>query len=441
MSLKMVTQELKDRKKAIGVVGLGYVGLPLACLLAKKFKVVGFDINERRVAELQKGFDRTKEVTDEAMLLQTNLKYSTNPSDLGECPVIICAVPTPVDNYKKPDLSPVEAASRTVGQILTKGTIVVFESTVFPGVTEKICGPILEKHSKLKRGTDFFLGYSPERVNPGDKERTIDKITKVVAGENADVADVLCDLYGSVIQAGVHRAANIMTAEAAKVIENTQRDLNIGLINELATIFDEIGLDTNDVLTAAGTKWNFLPFKPGLVGGHCIGVDPYYLTHMAEGLGLHPQVISAGRRINDSMGGFVADKALRLILKSGLEIRTPLKVGILGATFKENVPDVRNTKVIDVALKLENAGVEVFFVDPIADADEFRHEYHRELTPWDKLPVCDAMVLAVQHEYFVRDLPLKTLLTKLTSSRILLDLKNVINRQEAEELGVCLWRL
>lgn len=429
------------KESPIGVVGLGYVGLPLACLLAEKYLVVGFDINTKRVKELSDGIDRTNEVTDRTKLLNKNLSYTTDPKALAACPLIIVAVPTPVDQYKKPDLYPVEAASRTVGKALAKGTTVVFESTVYPGVTETICGTIIEKESGLKRGKDFWLGYSPERVNPGDKERTIDKIIKVVSGENPAITDFLVTVYSSVIKAGIHRAANIMTAEAAKVIENTQRDLNIALINELAMIFDEIGLDTNDVLDASGTKWNFLPFKPGLVGGHCIGVDPYYLTYMAEGLGLNPQIISAGRRINDGMGLYVAQKALSLILNSGKALKSPVQVGILGATFKENVPDIRNTKVVSVAEKLEATGVKVHVVDPIADPHEFEEEYRRKLTSWEELPRCDALILAVRHEEFIRDTPLSKLLTKMDEKKILLDLKNVIDRDEAIRLGINLWRL
>jgi UDP-N-acetyl-D-glucosamine/UDP-N-acetyl-D-galactosamine dehydrogenase len=439
---KQLLANLRSQSNPIGVVGLGYVGLPLACLLAEKFKVVGFDIKQTRIDELKSGHDRTGEVEEKAKLLNPNLTFTADKSMLGKCQLMIVAVPTPVDDFRVPDLSPLVAASKTVGSVMQKGTIVVYESTVYPGVTEKVCGKHLAETSGLKMGVDFFLGYSPERVNPGDKEHTIDKIRKVVAGATPEITEMLASVYGSVITAGTYSAANIQTAEAAKVIENTQRDLNIALVNELSMLFDKIGLDTLDVLAASGTKWNFLPFKPGLVGGHCIGVDPYYLTYMADGLGFHTQVISAGRRINDGMGNFVAQKCLSMILgsKGGSPGQKP-RVGIMGVTFKENVPDVRNTKVISVAEALESFGAETFMVDPVADAEEFEHEYKRKLVTWEALPQCDALIFAVKHDAFMREFPLDRLMGKLSSGKLLLDLKGAFDRKEAARMGVQIWRM
>lgn len=439
--LDKIEQKLQTRTAPIGIVGLGYVGLPLACLFAEKYKVVGFDVNRRRISELRDGVDRTREIENKERLLNKNLTYTADPSELSQCPVIIVAVPTPIDNFKKPDLGLVEAASKTVGKVLKPGTIVVFESTVYPGVTEKLCGSILTKESGLKLNVDFWLGYSPERVNPGDKEHTIDKIMKVVSGSTLEAARVLSSVYGSVITAGIHTAPSIATAEAAKVIENTQRDLNIALVNELAMLFDRIGLDTLDVLQAANTKWNFLPFRPGLVGGHCIGVDPYYLTHLAESVNFHPQAILSGRRINDSMSEFIANKAMGLILNSGQDIKGKVKIGILGATFKENIPDIRNTKVLGIAETLEQYGVQVFIFDPVADKEEFEHEYGRKLFSWDEIPVCDALILTVQHDIFRQEFGLPRLLTKLNGKKIILDVKSVLPRAEAQKLGMKIWRL
>jgi UDP-N-acetyl-D-galactosamine dehydrogenase len=440
--MQSVWKNLESGTDTIGVVGLGYVGLPLACLLAEKFNVVGFDINKGRVEELKSGHDVTREVEERSRLLNPKLKYTCEAKELKNCAIVIVAVPTPVDRFKKPDLFPVEAASKTVGQNLRPGAVVVFESTVYPGVTEDVCGPILAKESGLVCGKDFFMGYSPERVNPGDREHTIDKIVKVVSGSTPEVADLLCKMYGAVVKAGIHKAPNIKTAEAAKVIENTQRDLNIALINELSTIFHRVGIDTLEVLEAAGTKWNFLKFQPGLVGGHCIGVDPYYLTHLSESLNIHPQVILAGRRINDGMGAYVANQVLKMILSQGSGVEGRLKVGILGVTFKENVPDLRNTKVIDVIDTLEANNVEVFCVDPVAESHEFQEEYGRKLTSWNELPQCDAIVLAVKHKVFLTEYPLNRLQEKLKSnSKVLIDLKGVINRDEAKTSGVKLWRL
>jgi UDP-N-acetyl-D-galactosamine dehydrogenase len=435
-------QELQAKKVPIGIVGLGYVGLPLACLFAEKFRVVGFDIKESRVAELAKGHDRTREVEDSSKLLNPNIKYSADPKCLAECPVIIVAVPTPVDEFTQPDLTPVIKASETVGKYMSKGAIVVFESTVYPGVTEKICTKYMTQASGgLVYNKDYFLGYSPERVNPGDKLHTIDKIKKVVSGSTPEVADLLCDLYGSVVTAGIHRAPNMATAEAAKVIENTQRDVNIALINELALLFDKIGLDTQDVLAAARTKWNFLDFRPGLVGGHCIGVDPYYLTHLAASVNFHTQAINAGRRINDSMGQFIAEKTLQLIVGSKAPLSNPLRVGILGVTFKEDCPDVRNTRVVDIANTLEKLGVEVHMIDPVADVIDFEEEYKRHLTTWDKLPTCDAIIVAVKHKMFASEFRAVRLNEKLGPAKVLVDVKACLDREECLKAGMHLWRL
>lgn len=432
---------LENKQAPIAVVGLGYVGLPLACLLAKKFKVVGFDISKRRIDELRDGIDTTKEIENLATLKQENLLYTTDPKALAECRVVIVAVPTPIDEYKKPDLGPVISASKIVGANMQVGTTVVFESTVYPGLTETVCKNELEASSGLKYQQDFFLGYSPERVNPGDREHTIDKITKVVAGCTFEVTALLEKIYGSVITAGIHTAPNIATAEAAKVIENTQRDINIALINELSIIFEKMGLDTLEVLKAAKTKWNFLDFKPGLVGGHCIGVDPYYLTYAAEGLGINPQVILSGRRINDQMGSFLGEKTLRLILGDNQNTSKRIDVAILGVTFKENVPDLRNTKVVDIATYLKSFGVNVHLCDPIADTEDFYHEYGLELTSWDKIPTCDAIIVAVAHQEIRNQYSIKRISEKLNNNKVLVDVKGLFDKGQAAESGLKVWCL
>lgn len=439
--MKDLLKELEAQEAAIVVVGLGYVGLPLACLLSSRYKVVGFDIDARRIEELNKGVDATREITDKAKLLNDNLLYTNDSNVIGQSRFIIVAVPTPIDNHKKPDLTPLISASKLVGENIGKDSVVVYESTVYPGVTQGKCREVLEEYSGLVYQQDFYLGYSPERVNPGDRDHTIDKITKVVSGSNHEILKLLSRIYGSVITAGVHEAPSIEIAEAAKVIENTQRDLNIALVNELALIFERIGLDTLDVIAAAATKWNFLPFKPGLVGGHCIGVDPYYLTHLAEGLGLHPEVINAGRRINDNMGVYVAQKTLRLIFSQGQQVQAPIKVAILGVTFKENIPDLRNTRVVDIADELEKFGSEVYFVDPVAEKEEFEREYNKTLSEWDALPECDAIVLAVGHSIFNAEYPLQRLITKFGKSKIVVDVKGSLCREEAKKYGITIWRL
>jgi UDP-N-acetyl-D-galactosamine dehydrogenase len=430
-------------EEQIGVIGLGYVGLPLACLLAKKFKVVGFDKHEQRIVELRKGIDRTGEIADLSELKNKNISFVHSGDDLKKCRFIIVAVPTPVDEFKSPDLTPLIKASKTVSSVLTQGTVVVYESTVYPGVTEDICVKEIEKGTTLKYLKDFFVGYSPERVNPGDREHTIEKIIKVVSGCTDEVLDLVSNIYGSVIEAGIHKAKSIKIAEASKVIENIQRDINIALMNELSQLFDRIGIDTLDVLAASGTKWNFLPFKPGLVGGHCIGIDPYYLTTLANKVGFHPDVILAGRRTNDSMGEFVGRKTIELILKNrGLAKGRPIRVGIFGATFKENVPDVRNTKVVDIASYLERVGVEVLLTDPMADSEEFKEEYGRELVSSKLIKDCDAVIVAVAHETYKKELTLEYLKSVLIAdSQVALDLKGMFDLKRAKQSGLLVWRM
>jgi UDP-N-acetyl-D-glucosamine/UDP-N-acetyl-D-galactosamine dehydrogenase len=382
----------------IGIIGLGYVGLPLAVEFGKVHDVVGFDINTERIQELQRGFDRTKEVTSEELKSSSKLSYSSTLGDLKTVKYFIVTVPTPVDEYKKPDLRPLESASKTVGGVLKKGDIVIYESTVFPGCTEEVCVPILEKVSGLKFNVDFFAGYSPERINPGDKLHRVTTIKKVTSGSTPAIAEEVDQLYRKIVTAGTHKASSIKVAEAAKVIENSQRDVNIAFVNELALIFERMGIDTHEVLEAAGTKWNFLGFKPGLVGGHCIGVDPYYLTHKAESLGYHPEVILSGRRINDNMGVYIANTVIKLMAQNSHPIKDA-NVLILGITFKENCPDIRNSKVVDVIRELESFGTRVDIYDPEADNNELQHEYGLSLLKSiDKK--YHAIVLAVSHQQF-----------------------------------------
>jgi len=424
----------------IAVVGLGYVGLPLAVALARHFPVIGFDICVGRVAELREGRDRTGEV-EAAALKESSMEFSADPGDLSRAGLIIVTVPTPIDTHRNPDLGPMRRASATVGKHMGKGSVVVYESTVYPGVTEETCVPILERESGFSCNRDFFVGYSPERINPGDKVHTVDRIVKVVAGSTPETLHLLSLIYGAIVTAGVHKASSIRVAEAAKVIENTQRDLNIALMNELSLIFDRLGLDTLDVLEAAGTKWNFLPFRPGLVGGHCIGVDPYYLTHKAEEVGYHPQVILAGRRINDGMGKYVAQKAIKMLIASGRKVGQA-RVGVFGLTFKENVPDLRNTRVVDIKAELAEFGVTVLVHDPLADPAEARHEYNLELTPLDAMRDLDAAILAVPHADYA-NLGLAALSSRFSGAQIpvLLDIKGLWNRTEAEKAGFSYWRL
>jgi UDP-N-acetyl-D-galactosamine dehydrogenase len=423
----------------IAVVGLGYVGLPLAVEFGKKYRTLGFDLSKEKIAAYQAGEDPTGEVLSQDLALATQLTYSTDPAVLREADFIIVAVPTPVDEAHKPDFTPLVKSSESVGKNLKRGAIIVYESTVYPGATEEVCIPIIEKHSGLKWKKDFFVGYSPERINPGDKERTVTKIMKVVSGDTPETLAKVTEMYSAVITAGVYPASSIKVAEAAKVIENTQRDLNIALMNELAVLFHRMGLDTLEVLKAAGTKWNFLPFRPGLVGGHCIGVDPYYLTHKAEMLGYHPQVILAGRRINDSMGKFIAEETVKQLIT----IDHPIKgtnVVVLGMTFKENCPDLRNSKVIDVVRELKSYGVNVFIHDPLAEPHECEEEYGVSLTPWEEIPRCAAIVACVAHSAYA-EMGVKRLADKLESGGVFVDVKSFFNPVDVAAIGARLWRL
>ena len=384
----------------IAVVGLGYVGLPLAAAFSEKYEVVGFDVNAKRIEELKSGFDRTLELSSEQMkkAIDNGMKFSLNLEDIRDCNFFIVTVPTPIDKNKRPDLTPVVKATQSVTKVLKKGDIVVYESTVYPGVTEEICVPLLEE-SGLKFNKDFFCGYSPERINPGDKEHTVTKIKKITSGSTPEIADKVDELYRSIITAGTHKASSIKVAEAAKVIENTQRDINIAFINELAMLFEKLNINTIDVLEAAGTKWNFLNFRPGLVGGHCIGVDPYYLTHKAQEVGYHPEMILAGRRINDDMGKYTADQVIKLMIRKGVLINKA-RVLVLGMTFKENCPDIRNSRIIDVVDELKDFGCKVDVTDPWADSAEVKHEYGFELVKEYDLKEYDCVVIAVAHNEF-----------------------------------------
>lgn len=424
----------------IAIIGLGYVGLPLAVEFGKQRPTVGFDINKKRVDELSSGIDHTLEVTSEELKLATHLKYTTELDELKSSNFFIVTVPTPIDKVNRPDLTPLQKASETIGKVLKKGDIVVYESTVYPGATEEVCIPILEKVSGLKFNQDFFAGYSPERINPGDKVNTLTKIKKITSGSTPEVADIVDQVYLSIITAGTHKASSIKVAEAAKVIENTQRDLNIALVNELSVIFDRIGIDTLDVLEAAGSKWNFLPFRPGLVGGHCIGVDPYYLTHKAEEVGYHPQVILAGRRINDNMARYVARNTIKLMLQNGIDVPRAT-VGILGITFKENCPDIRNSKVEDMIKEFKQWGVNVVISDPWADAEEVKEEYDVTLSDISAENPVDALVVAVGHNEF-RVLSPTELGSYVKSDKpVLADVKCLFNREEMVKQGFTVFRL
>lgn len=428
-------------EKIAAVVGLGYVGLPLALAFGRVMQTIGFDISEEKVNAYQQGYDPAGEMSDDLFVRASQLSYTTDANEISRADYVVVAVPTPIDNAHKPDLTPVVKATETVGRNLKKGAIVIFESTVYPGVTEDICVPILERESGLKCGNDGFkVGYSPERVNPGDKVHTLEKIVKVVSGQDDETLQQVAWLYEQVIEAGVHRAATIKVAEAAKVIENTQRDLSIALINELSIIFDKMGIDTLDVLEAAGTKWNFLPFRPGLVGGHCIGVDPYYLTHKAEILGYHPEVILAGRRINDGMSAYIAQQTVKQMIKVGGPIKGS-KVIVLGLTFKENCSDLRNSKVADVVRELEEFGCDVSVHDPLAKHDEAQHEYGITLMDWDNLPTdADAVVLAVGHSDYLAKSS-NELLASLKAGGAVIDVKSVLDRKSVIDGGYSLWRL
>ncbi len=423
----------------VAVIGLGYVGLPLVIEFGKHLRTIGFDIAVHKVESCQRGIDPSRELTDEEMRQSPHAVYTADPKMLAEADMIIVAVPTPVDQAHIPDFRPLIGSSTSVGRHMKKGVTVVYESTVYPGATEEVCIPVLERESGLKWKQDFNVGYSPERINPGDKEHTLTKILKIVSGDTPQTLDKVAKLYETIIVPGVHRASSIKAAEAAKVIENTQRDLNISLMNELSIIFDRMGIDTSEVLEAAGTKWNFLKFKPGLVGGHCIGVDPYYLTHKAEMLGYNPQVILAGRRINDGMGKFIAEQTIKNMIAAGSYVKGA-KVNVLGLTFKENCGDLRNSKVIDIINELKSYGVEVFVTDPQAESDEAVHEYGVPLLPWDDMPRADAIVAAVAHREFAA-LSMEDFSKKLVKGGAFIDVKAAFDRKAIEGAGYRLWRL
>lgn len=428
------------KKKQIAIVGLGYVGLPLAAEFGKSRQVLGFDINAQRISELQNGYDRTLEVSKEDLSLASQLTFSDRLEDLHQSSIFIVTVPTPVDDSNRPDLTPLIKASTTVGQVLKPGDIVIYESTVYPGATEEVCVPVLERVSGLTYNADFYCGYSPERIVPGDKVNTLTTIKKITSGSTSAVADEVDALYASIVTAGTHKASNIRVAEAAKVIENTQRDLNIALMNELSVLFERLGIDTLEVLEAAGTKWNFLPFRPGLVGGHCIGVDPYYLTHKAEQVGYHPQVILAGRRINDNMARYVARNTIKLMLQNGVDVPRA-RIGILGITFKENCPDIRNSKVIDLVREFEAWGAQVVVSDSWADAAEVQHEYSLTLGQITPEQPVDALVVAVGHnEFRLLDAAALKLLTR-GQSPVLADVKSLYDRHAATNAGFTVFRL
>ncbi|MDT2646099.1 nucleotide sugar dehydrogenase [Enterococcus dongliensis] len=436
--MKNLFDQIVNGKEKISLVGLGYVGMPIAVAFAKKVEVIGFDLNKAKIEQYKSGVDPTKEVGDKA-IQETTVEFTSNPEDLKKAKFHIVAVPTPVNEDHTPDLTPVESASKTVGQNLVKGSIVVFESTVYPGVTEDICIPILEKESGLKCGEDFKVGYSPERINPGDKIHRLETIVKIVSGMDEESLDTIAKVYELVVEAGVHRASCIKVAEAAKVIENSQRDINIAFMNELSIIFHKMGIDTKEVLEAAGTKWNFLKFYPGLVGGHCIGVDPYYLTHKAEQLGYHSQVILAGRRINDDMGKEVANSAIKLLIQNKKSVSNA-KIGIFGFTFKENCPDTRNTKVIDIVNELNEYGLEPVVFDPEADADEARRIYGVEFANESDMNELDIVIIAVNHSQFAKK-DNQYWLDKVNNPKIIMDLKGMLDKNEIEANDASYWRL
>lgn len=423
----------------VAVIGLGYVGLPLVVEFGKHFRTIGFDTAVSKVAACVRGVDPSRELSDDEMRASPLATYTADPNLLAEADTIIVAVPTPVDNAHIPDFRPLIGASTSVGRHMKKGATVVYESTVYPGATEEVCIPVLERESGLTWKQDFFVGYSPERINPGDKEHTLTKIIKIVSGDTTATLDKIAQLYSAIILPGVHRASSIKAAEAAKVIENTQRDLNISLMNELSIIFDKIGIDTTEVLEAAGTKWNFLSFKPGLVGGHCIGVDPYYLTHKAEMLGYNPQVILAGRRINDGMGKFIAEQTIKYMIASGSYIKGA-KVNVLGLTFKENCSDLRNSKVVDIINELKSYGVDVFVSDPRAESVEAMHEYGVPLLSWTDLPRADAIIAAVAHQEYAL-MTVEDFGRKLVRGGAFIDVKARFDAKGFEDAGYRVWRL
>jgi len=436
-------QLIIDKKEKIAVVGLGYVGLPLAVEFGKTVKTIGFDLNKKRVAELNKNIDKNSETSTGEIKSANLIEFTSNPAKLKEAKFIIVAVPTPITKNKQPDLYCMTSASEIVGKNLARGSIVVFESTVYPGVTEDVCVPILEKYSGLKYGQDFKVGYSPERINPGDKEHNVRDIVKVVSGCDKETLEEVASIYSIIVKAGVFRAASIKTAEAAKVIENTQRDLNIALMNELSIIFNRMGIDTNSVLEAAGTKWNFIKMKPGLVGGHCIGVDPYYLTFKAEELGYNPQVILAGRRINDDMGKYIVEQTVKKLIEAGKAVKGA-KVLVMGITFKENVSDIRNSRVIDIINELKEYGIDVIVCDPLAENAAVKHEYGIDLTEYTKKIKIDAIIVAVSHDAFKKDLTLDTLKAHLrngSTKGVVIDVKGMFDKAQLERANLLYWRL
>jgi UDP-N-acetyl-D-galactosamine dehydrogenase len=432
-------KEMEHTQVTVAIVGLGYVGLPLAIEFGKRYSTVGYDLSEEKIRHYGAMRDPTGEVTREEFEASKGCRFTSDPRLLSEADVVVVAVPTPIDMARRPDLRPLVSASEIVGTHMKRGATVIYESTVYPGATEEVCVPILERCAQARWKRDFFVGYSPERINPGDKLHTLPRITKVVSGDTPETLERVAALYGSIVPAGIHRASSIKVAEAAKVIENTQRDLNIALMNELAIIFDKLGIDTLEVLEAAGTKWNFLPFRPGLVGGHCIGVDPYYLTYKAEMVGYHPQVILAGRRINDGMGKYIAEQTVKKMISTGSAVRGA-RVNILGLTFKEDVPDLRNSRAIDVIHELQSYGVEAVVHDPIADPREAHEEYGVDLIGWDQLPRADALVVAVAHRSFLEP-PVTRLLEKLTPGGVFIDVKSRFDRAALEAAGACVWKL
>lgn len=435
----LAAQSFYAGKNKIAIVGLGYVGLPLAAHLSRHFNVVGFDISEANVAELKKGHDRTMELSD-AELKKSKIHFTSKPSDLAACKLFIVAVPTPVDHFHVPDLTAMKNASAMIGRHLPPGACVVYESTVYPGVTEDVCVPVLERESKLKFGRDFTVGYSPERINPGDKVHTVDNTIKIISASDTATLDLLEGIYSAVVKVRLHRASSIKVAEAAKVIENTQRDINIALMNELAIIFNKMGIDTLEVLEAAGTKWNFLNFRPGLVGGHCIGVDPYYLTYKAESIGYRPEVILSGRRINDNMGKYVAERTVKMLIAADLQVNKS-RVAILGLSFKENVPDLRNTRVVDIVNELKDYGVTVLTHDPLAIPEEAREHCGIDLVSLKEMKDMDAVILAVAHRDYLK-LGLEKLVSLCRKDHpILLDIKSIFEPGRAHALGIRYWRL
>ncbi|WP_373207923.1 nucleotide sugar dehydrogenase [Clostridium paraputrificum] len=436
-------EKICKREEKISVVGLGYVGMPLAVSFSRKADVIGFDLNEEKINSYINGIDVTNEVGNEA-ISKCKVVFTSDEKKLKECKFHIVAVPTPINDDKTPDLRPVIGASKTVGRNIEKGSIVVYESTVYPGVTEDVCVPILEEESGLKCGEDFFVGYSPERINPGDKVHRLETIVKIVSGMNEEILEVIAKVYELVIEAGVHRAESIKVAEAAKVIENSQRDINIAFMNELSIIFNKMGIDTKAVLKAAGTKWNFLNFEPGLVGGHCIGVDPYYLTYKAEQIGYHSQIVLSGRRINDDMGKYVAENTVKSLIKANKQI-TDSKIGILGFTFKEDCPDTRNSKVIDIVKELKEYGIDPIVTDPIASKKELRDEYNLDLLDISKLKNLDALIIAVPHKEYKRlslyDLDKLFVKNQANDEKIIIDVKGILDRREVIGEGYIYWRL